>query len=87
MYRRAARDGILEALLDAGASLITPGCGPCLGTHNGIPADGETIISTANRNFRGRMGNENASIFLASPETVMASAVTGEITDPRDLLN
>jgi len=84
IYEQASEEGILEELVQAGGSVITPGCGPCLGTHNGIPADGETVISTANRNFKGRMGNGNAEIFLGSPATVMASAIEGKITDPRD---
>lgn len=86
IYERASEKGILDTLVQAGASVITPGCGPCLGTHNGIPADGETVVSTANRNFKGRMGNENAEIYLASPATVMAAVIEGEIVDPRDYL-
>jgi 3-isopropylmalate/(R)-2-methylmalate dehydratase large subunit len=82
----AIEAGIVSKLLKAGATLVTPGCGPCVGTHAGIPSDGENVISTANRNFRGRMGNnKEVSIYLASPETVAASAVTGEITDPREV--
>lgn len=86
IYREAMAKGIIEKLTDFGASVITPGCGPCLGTHNGIPGDGENVISSANRNFKGRMGNEEANIFLGSPATVMASVAEGEITDPRNYL-
>lgn len=82
VYRDAMRDGTLMTLSEAGAVIMNPGCGPCLGAHEGILAPGETCISTANRNFRGRMGSREAEVYLASPETVAASAVAGQIADP-----
>ncbi|MGI6113748.1 MAG: 3-isopropylmalate dehydratase large subunit [Mahellales bacterium] len=83
---KAIEQGIIETFVDAGGMIVTPGCGPCVGSHSGIPSDGETVISTANRNFKGRSGNANASVYLASPATVAASAITGYITDPRDII-
>jgi 3-isopropylmalate/(R)-2-methylmalate dehydratase large subunit len=77
-------DGTLDRLASMGATIIPPGCGPCCGTAPPIPSAGANVISTANRNFKARMGNATASIYLASPATCAASAVTGRITDPRE---
>ena len=86
IFLDALKLGLIDIFIKSGAVLVTPGCGPCVGTHNGIPADKEIVISTANRNFKGRMGNPNAFIYLASPATVVASAIEGKITNPRKYL-
>jgi len=83
IYAEAAKKGILEIFVNKGAMILPPGCGPCCGSSAGIPGDGENILSTANRNFLGRMGNINSKIFLGSPVSAAAAAITGKITDPR----
>jgi len=85
IYRAMLAEGLLEVFAAAGAIVEPPGCGPCAGLQGGILADGEVAITASNRNFMGRMGNPRASIYLASPATVAASATTGVITDPRGL--
>ena len=86
IFLEAMERGIISRLLKAGAVFVAPGCGPCVGTHAGIPSDGDNVLSTANRNFKGRMGNNNdVNIYLASPWTAAASAIVGRITDPREV--
>lgn len=79
------RDGTLADFVSMGAVIVTPGCGSCCGTCGAIPGDGVNVISTANRNFKGRMGNSNAAIYLASPASCAAAAVSGRIADPREV--
>ena len=86
IYKQAIKEGLIDIFMDAGANVLASSCGPCLGTGQGIPADNYNVISTANRNFKGRMGNNASNVYLASPATVAISAITGEITDPRGII-
>ena len=85
VLQEAMRSGVLASLVDAGASVLAPGCGPCFGGHGGLLGPGERCIGTHNRNFIGRMGSAEAEIYLASPATVAASALVGKIADPRQM--
>jgi 3-isopropylmalate/(R)-2-methylmalate dehydratase large subunit len=86
IFSQAIKKGYVQTFLDAGAVILNPGCGPCLGAHEGILAGGERCVATTNRNFKGRMGSPDSEVYLASPALAAASAVRGEIADPREFL-
>ena len=83
VYLKAMDEGLLNIFIEAGAAIMNPGCGACVGVHHGILGDGEVCLATQNRNFKGRMGNTEGFIYLSSPATAAASAIEGRITDPR----
>jgi len=86
IYKQALEEGLIKIFIEAGAVVMNPGCGPCLGAHEGVLASGEVAIASTNRNFKGRMGSKEAEVYLASPASVAAAAIEGRITDPRKYL-
>jgi 3-isopropylmalate/(R)-2-methylmalate dehydratase large subunit len=86
IYKEAMKRGYLTDLMEAGAVIMNPGCGCCLGVHQGALGDNEVALSTTNRNFKGRMGNPTAEVYLCSPAVAAASAIRGEISDPREVI-
>ena len=86
VYMDSLKEGLIETFIQAGAVFSTPTCGPCLGGHMGVLGPNETCITSTTRNFKGRMGDPSSKVFMASPATVAASALTGVITDPREFL-
>ncbi len=86
VFLKAMATGCIKDLVEAGATVTSPGCGPCLGIHQGMLGPGEVCITASSRNFPGRMGSPQAEIYVASPLTVAASALRGRITDPREVL-
>jgi len=86
IFREALKNGYVDTLTEAGVVFVTPGCGPCLGAHEGVLAPGDVCVSTSSRNFPGRMGSTEASIYVASPATAAASALFGKLADPRNVM-
>ena len=85
VYRQAVQEGLIDTLIEGGAVIGVPGCGPCAGFHQGMMGAGENGITTASRNFRGRMGSPDSGLFVASPATTVASAIAGRIVSPSEL--
>lgn len=85
VYSQALQDGTLASLVDAGATILPSGCGACAGLHSGVQGPSDVVMATATRNFKGRMGSPDAQVFLGSAYSVAAAALTGRITDPREV--